>query len=179
MSLREDGPEGENGGMRRWHVVQSKPHQEERVAAQLRELLDIEVYAPRIEVRGVRRGAVVKVVKPLFPNYLFARLDLPEEWKVISFTRGVGRVLGGWREPRPVDDAVIAAIRERERRRDRLISYYRVRPQEAIVVRSGPLKDLYGIFERYVDEGGRVRILLSLIGYQAAVELESEQIAKV
>ena len=60
--------------------------------------------------------------------------------------------------------------------------YQRIRDatsQEAVVVRSGPLKDLYGIFERYVDEGGRVRILLSLVGYSAAVELESEQIAKV
>jgi len=66
-----------------------------------------------------------------------------------------------------------------EQGRDRLIAYYRFHPQEAVVVRSGPLKDLYGIFDRYVDEGGRVRILLSLVGYSAAVELESEQIAKV
>ena len=165
--------------MRRWYVIQAKPHQEERVAAQLRELLDLEVYAPRIEVRGVRRGAKVKVVKPLFPNYLFVRLDLPAEWKLISFTRGVGRLLGGWRDPRPVDDAAIAAIREQERRKDRLISYYRFRPDEAVVVRAGPLKDLYGIFERYVDEGGRVRILLALVGYQASVELESEQVTRV
>ena len=46
-------------------------------------------------------------------------------------------------------------------------------------MRSGPLKDVHGIFDRYVDEGGRVRILLSLIGYAAAVELESEQVSKV
>jgi transcription antitermination factor NusG len=87
--------------------------------------------------------------------------------------------LGGWEQPRPVDEAVIAAIRERENKRDRLIHYYRFRPQEAVVVRAGPLKDLYGIFERYVDEGARVRILLSLVGYQAAVELEAELVAKV
>jgi transcriptional antiterminator RfaH len=164
--------------MRRWHVVQSKPRQEQRVAGQLRERLGIEVYAPRIEVRAVRGGRASKLVRPLFPNYIFARLDLPEEWKLVTFTRGVGRVLGDWRDPRPVDDAVIATIREQERRRDRLISYYRFRPQEAVVVRAGPLKDLYGLFERYLDEGARVRILLGLVGYQAAVELEAEQVAK-
>lgn len=165
--------------MRRWHVIQSKPHQEERVAVQLRELLDLEVYSPRIEIRAVRRGEKTKVVKPLFPNYIFARLDLPEEWKLITFTRGVARILGGWQEPRPVDDAVIAAIRAQENRKDKLIHYYRFRPQEAVIVRAGPLKDLYGIFERYVDDGGRVRILLSLVGYQAAVELETEQVERV
>jgi transcriptional antiterminator RfaH len=164
--------------MRRWHIVQSKPQQADRVAAQLRGQLGVEVYNPQIEVRAVRAGQTRPLVKPLFPNYLFARLDLPAEWKTVTFTRGAARVLGGWEDPRAVDDAVIAAIREQERRRDRLISYYRFRPREAVVVRSGPLKDLYGIFERYVDEGGRVRILLSLVGYAAAVELESEQVAK-
>ncbi len=165
--------------MRRWHIVQSKPQQADRVEFQLRDRLGVEVYNPKIEVRTVRAGTARPAVRPLFPNYLFARLDLPAEWKTVTFTRGVARVLGGWEDPRPVDDAVIAAIREQERSRDRLIAYYRFQPQEPVVVRSGPLKDLYGIFERYVDEGGRVRILLSLVGYTAAVELESEQVAKV
>jgi transcription antitermination factor NusG len=165
--------------MRHWHIIQSKPHQADRVAMQLQEMLSLEVYNPRIAVRTVRGARKLTQVRQLFPNYLFARLDLPAEWKTITFTRGVARVLGGWEDPRPVDDAVIEAIRSQEKGRDRLIAYYRFRPKEAVVVRSGPLKDLYGIFERYVDEGGRVRILLSLVGYSAAVELESEQIAKV
>jgi transcriptional antiterminator RfaH len=165
--------------MRQWHVVQSKPQQADRVAIQLEELLDVEVYNPKIEVRVVRGTRKSTQIRPLFPNYLFARLDLPEQWKTITFTRGVARVLGGWEDPRPVDEAVIAAIRAQERRKDRLISYYRFKPREGVVVRSGPLKDVHGIFDRYLDEGGRVRILLSLIGFAAAVELESEQLSKL
>jgi transcription antitermination factor NusG len=165
--------------MRHWYVVQSKPQQADRVALQLEELLGIEVYNPKIEVRVVRGTRKLTQVKALFPNYLFARLDLPPEWKTITFTRGVARVLGGWEDPRPVEEAVIAAIRTQERRKDRLISYYRFKPREGVVVRSGPLKDVHGIFDRYVDEGGRVRILLSLIGFAAAVELESEQVTKL
>ncbi len=165
--------------MRHWYVVQSKPQQADRVAVQLEELLAIEVYNPRIEVRVVRGIHKTTQIKPLFPNYLFARLELPGEWKTITFTRGVARVLGGWEDPRSVDDAVVAAIRTQERRKDRLIAYYRFKPRERVVVRSGPFKDIHGIFERYVDEGERVRILLSLIGYDASVELESEQVAKL
>jgi len=165
--------------MRRWHVIQSKPQQADRVALQLAERLGIEVYNPKIEVRTVRGTRKLAHIKPLFPNYLFARIDLPGEWKTITFTRGVARVLGGWEDPRPIDDAIVAAIREQERRKDRLISYYHFNPREPVVVRSGPLKDVHGIFDRYIDEGGRVRILLSLIGFAAAVELESEQVAKL
>ena len=165
--------------MRQWYVVQSKPQQADRVALQLEELLGVEVYNPKIEVRVVRGVRKATQVRPLFPNYLFARLELPAEWKTITFTRGVARVLGGWKDPRAVDEAVIAAIRTQERRKDRLISYYRFKPRESVVVRSGPFKDVHGIFERYVDEGERVRILLSLIGYAASVELESEQVARL
>jgi len=165
--------------MRHWYVVQSKPQQADRVAVQLEELLGVEVYNPKIEVRIVRGTRKLTQIKPLFPNYLFARLDLPEEWKTITFTRGVARVLGGWEDPRSIDESVVTAIRNQERRKDRLISYYRFKPRESVVVRSGPFKDVHGIFDRYIDEGGRVRILLSLIGFDAAVELESEQVSKL
>lgn len=168
----------DNKEMRQWYVVQSKPQQADRVAVQLEELLAIEVYNPKIEVRVVRGTRKLTQIKPLFPNYLFARVDLPEEWKTITFTRGVARVLGGWKDPRSIDESVVNTIRNQERRKDRLISYYRFKARESVVVRSGPFKDVHGIFDRYIDEGGRVRILLSLIGFDAAVELESEQVAK-
>lgn len=165
--------------MRQWYVVQSKPQQADRVAVQLVELLGVEVYNPKIEVRVVRGSRKSTQIRALFPNYLFARLDLPEQWKTITFTRGVARVLGGWEDPRPVDEAVVTAIRKQERRKDRLISYYRFKPRESVVVRSGPFKDVHAIFERYVNEGERVRILLSVIGFTAAVELETEQVTKL
>jgi transcription elongation factor/antiterminator RfaH len=164
---------------RRWHVIQSKPHQEERVAAQLEEQTEIEVYSPRIEVVSRHKGGKVKVVKPLFPSYVFVRMIMPDEWKLVTYTRGVARLIGGWQEESWIDDAVMDAIKARENEKDRLINYYHFQPQENVVIRSGPLKDLYGIFERYVDDRGRVRILLSLIGYQASVELEAEELERL
>ncbi len=164
---------------RRWHVVQAKPRQEGRVAIQLSEQAGIEVYFPKIEIFSQRKAGRTKVVRPLFPNYLFARILIPDEWKLVTYTRGVARLIGSWNSPSWIDDSVIAAIRGRENERDRLIHYYHFSPQESVYIRSGPLKDLYGIFERYVDELGRVRILLSLIGYQASVELEAEQLGRI
>ena len=123
-------------------------------------------------------GRRIKAVRPLFPRYLFARLLLPAEWRLITYTRGVSTILGDWRDTPSVADEVIEAIRERESERDRLINYYTFTPEEAVRVRSGPLKDLYGIFERYVDEAGRVRVLLNFLGHSAAVEMEAEDLEK-
>jgi transcription antitermination factor NusG len=46
-------------------------------------------------------------------------------------------------------------------------------------IKSGPLRDLLGVFERWVSDNERIRILLNLIGYQPAVELHYTMIEKV
>ncbi len=51
-------------------------------------------------------------------------------------------------------------------------------PNETIKIKSGPLKDLLGIFERWVLDRERVRILLNVIGYQPTVELHYSMIEK-
>ena len=97
---------------------------------------------------------------------------------MVTYTRGVARIIGDWKQPSWIADLVIETIRQRESEKDRLIQYYHFQPRQSVFIRSGPLKDLYGIFERYVDDQGRVRILLSLLGYQASVELEAEHLGK-
>jgi transcription antitermination factor NusG len=52
-------------------------------------------------------------------------------------------------------------------------------PNDVVRIKAGPLKDLLGIFERWVSESERVRILLNLIGYQPAVEMHYSMIEKV
>jgi transcription antitermination factor NusG len=50
---------------------------------------------------------------------------------------------------------------------------------DVIRIKTGPLKDLLAIFERWVSDSERVRILLNLIGYQPAVEMHYSMIEKV
>jgi transcription antitermination factor NusG len=50
---------------------------------------------------------------------------------------------------------------------------------DVIRIKTGPLKDLLGIFERWVSDSERVRVLLNLIGYQPSIELHYSMIEKV
>jgi transcription antitermination factor NusG len=52
-------------------------------------------------------------------------------------------------------------------------------PNDVVRIKTGPLKDLLGIFERWVSDNDRVRVLLNLIGYQPAVEMHYSMIEKV
>jgi transcription antitermination factor NusG len=52
-------------------------------------------------------------------------------------------------------------------------------PNDVVRIKTGPLKDLLGIFERWLSNSERVKILLNLIGYQPAVEIHYSMIEKV
>ncbi len=52
-------------------------------------------------------------------------------------------------------------------------------PSDMVRIKSGPLRDLLGIFERWVSDSERVRILLNLIGYQPAIEIHCSMVEKV
>jgi transcriptional antiterminator RfaH len=161
-----------------WFAVMTKHGAEDRVATQIHTQLNREVYVPKIEIKVKRSRSLVTVTRPLFPHYLFARLHIPEEWKLITFTRGSLKVLGGWQQPHPVSEEIIAFIRSQERDNDNVIQYYNFKADDPVYITQGPLRDLHGIFEHYVDGYGRVKVLLSLLNYQASVVLEASSLEK-
>ncbi|RXS43043.1 transcription/translation regulatory transformer protein RfaH [Idiomarina sp. 29L] len=76
-----------------WYVIRTKPKQEERAALNL-ENQGFEVFAPKLTVKKLRRGVRTSVVEPMFPNYLFVRLDdIIEQFYKIRSTYGVAGVL--------------------------------------------------------------------------------------
>ena len=58
----------------RWYIVQTKP-KKEQVAALNLEHESIEVFFPRMEGISIIYGKSRKVIKSLFPNYIFAHFD--------------------------------------------------------------------------------------------------------
>lgn len=93
-----------------WGVVRTRPRQEHRADENLRRQ-GYETLLPIREVtlRQARRLVTRRV--PLFPSYLFVRLDAAS-CRGISSTRGVSQLIAGdGGRPRRVGDAVISEIR--------------------------------------------------------------------
>jgi transcriptional antiterminator RfaH len=162
----------------RWFVVQTNPREEERAFHHLSEK-GFETLFPKIQVVRYRQAKVGLLVKPMFPSYLFARFRTPEEAPFVHWTRGVKRILGAEGEPLPVPDEAVELIRGQMDERGVVRVGRRLRPKDRVRIRSGPFKDLLGIFEREIDDQGRVEILLNLIGYQARVQLHESLLERV
>jgi transcription antitermination factor NusG len=115
----------------------------------------------------------------LFPGYLFARFDVHESYPLVKWGKGVNAILGYGRYPTPLADEVISIIKSRADEKNIVKIAYQLSKNDCVRVRSGPLKDLLGIFDRWVSDSGRVRVLLNLIGYQPTVELHYSQLEKI
>jgi transcriptional antiterminator RfaH len=161
-----------------WYVVQTKPRNERRAQRSL-EREGIETLNPLMEACSSKRGRSLRTLQPLFPNYIFARFILERDYPKVRWARGVNKVLGrGW-EPMPISDGVVREIRNRVDGDCVVRRAYDLKPHDTVKIREGPLRDLMGVFDGWMSREGRVRVLLSLIGYQTSVQLHYSQVERV
>lgn len=160
-----------------WYVIQTKPGNEHRVEMNLASQ-EIETFLPLVESYQYQRGKIVQTIKPFFPNYLFSRLHLRLHYHKVKWTRGVSRILGAGNEPIPVSEKVIYSIVSRIVKGNVVRLEDELKDGDFVQVTTGPFKDLTGIFQKKMSDSGRVRILISLIGVDVAVQLPQWQIRK-
>ncbi|MFB3887782.1 MAG: transcription termination/antitermination protein NusG [Thermodesulfobacteriota bacterium] len=161
-----------------WYVIQTKPCDEHRVETHLLNQ-EIETFLPLVGAHQYSNGKMVRKIKPLFPNYLFARLDLKVHYYRVKWTRGVSKILGIGTGPVPVSEKVVQTIREKIGEDNLVRLEEGWKEGDTVQVTSGPFKELMGIFQKKMSENGRVRILLSLIGVDVPVQISRWQIKRV
>jgi transcriptional antiterminator RfaH len=157
--------------MQRWYLIYTKPSSE---ALALKHLLRqrYDAYVPRV-VQTVRRaGRCHERIGPLFPRYLFLRLNEGQQALApVSSTVGVAGIVRFGARYTIVPDHV---VHELQTRADPVTGLHRLNcgskmmPGAAVRIRLGPLDGLEGVFEREAG-ADRVVVLLSLLGQSAPV----------
>src|SRR5690606_6056526 len=98
-----------------WYVVHTKPRQEQRALLNL-EQQGYECYLPTLATEKIRQGKLVVGEEPLFPRYLFIRLDSQQSgksWSPIRSTKGVSRLVTFGTEPARVEAQLIETLQAR------------------------------------------------------------------
>lgn len=99
---------------KRWYLVYTKPRQE-AVAHTNLQRQDYVTYLPLVRQARRRGGRKVSVVGPMFPRYLFVRLDRhTDNWAPIRSTLGVVSIVRFGHVAAAVPDDLIALLRARE-----------------------------------------------------------------
>jgi len=94
----------------RWLAYYTSPRHEKAVARHF-ECRSVDCFLPLVRrARRWKNGVRAQVEQPLFPGYVFARLEPKSYFKVLSVP-GVVSVVGPGRLPSVLDDEEIAALR--------------------------------------------------------------------
>jgi transcriptional antiterminator RfaH len=159
----------------RWYLIHCKPREDERALENL-ERQGFECYRPAQLVERRRNGRRCAVPEPLFPNYLFIRLDrVNDNWYPIRSTRGVIHIVRFNEFPLPVADAIIEGIRSR-------LAAVSVEPYlksgDRVRIAEGPFSQLEAIFVAN-DGQNRVVLLLNILNRNQELSFPGEAVRKL
>lgn len=162
--------------MLRWYLVYTKPSRETVALANL-ERQHYEVYFPRL-IEPVRRdGRWHERVVPLFPRYLFLRLDEGNQpLGPVRSSIGVASVVRNGSGYAIVPDQVICDLRARAEPDSGLHRMNRpapFAPGTAVRITMRPFNGLEAIFEQQVA-ADRVVVLLNLLGRETHLQIPAD-----
>ncbi len=165
--------------MEAWCAVNTLPHQEGRAELNLRRQ-GVSVFLPRF--RKTRRHArrVEEILEPMFPGYLFVRLDVGNSpWRMINGTYGVrGLVMQGERPARVADGFVESLQADADCDGALPLPEPNIHPGDRVKVVHGAFKDCIATVLRLTRQK-RVELLLTLLGGTVRAEAAKNHVAAV
>jgi transcription elongation factor/antiterminator RfaH len=163
------------GEQERWYVVRAIPRKETTALVNLHRQ-GFRTFLPRL-TKTVRHARQTRTVKaPLFPGYLFTPLDMNrDQWRRINGSFGVLTLIMAGEQPEPVPHGVVEALIALARDGDTVDWGRRLTPGGTVRILTGPFADQLGTLQT-LDDHGRARVLLEIMGAARTVTLEGRSL---
>lgn len=161
---------------RNWYAVYTVPQNEKSVVRHL-DVRRIESFLPTYEsIHRWNNGQRKRVVLPLFPTYLFVRIQAEERSTVLS-APGIIRIVGNSHRPIPLPNTMIDFLRS-DFCKQRVEPYRDLVVGQKVRIKAGPMQGVQGVLVR---KKGSMRFVLTLqlINQHAAVEVAGEELEPV
>ena len=153
-----------------WYVVHTQPNRE---AIAQRHLANqgFQPFLPQFVKTISHARKLHKSIAPLFPRYLFVRLDLNRDrWHSVNGTIGVSTLIMTGERPSPVKRGVVETLIASTASNGDLRFMQPLRVGERVRLVAGPFAEQLGVLQHF-DAAGRVRVLLEIMGGQIPVNL--------
>ena len=174
---------------KRWYVVHAYSGYEKKVAANLRERIELagmqevfgEILVPTEEVVEMRGGQKRKSERKFFPGYVLVQMELTDDsWHLVKETPRVMGFIGGKADkPAPITDreadAILARVQAAEEApRPKTI----FEPGEMVRIVDGPFNDFNAAVEEVNYDKSKLKVAVTIFGRSTPVELDFTQVEK-
>ena len=159
-----------------WYLIHTKPRQEALALTNLSRQ-GFECYMPMLRLQKIRQRKTALVAEPMFPRYLFIRLDTSgsgQSWSPIRSTLGVNQLVRFGGQPAKVDGQLIDLIRSREQGTQAQALFL---AGDNVTVADGPFAGLEAIYQN-TDAESRSMILLNILSKPVAMRIDTASLRK-
>ena len=190
--LRPDEPLRQEG--MNWFVLRVASNKESSVQATLVRKVQIEgmthlvgrILVPTEKVKTNRAGKTKITEMKLYPGYVFVEMKLEPDGRIpqdvfflIKETTGVGDFVGTAGRPTAMKEHEIEKmLRDSRKPEDEPTVKLVFAKGEHVVIKEGPFQSYEGTVDEVFPEKGVVRVLVTIFGRQAPIDLEEWQIGK-
>lgn len=190
--LDEDG-EIRQSGMD-WFVLRVASNKENSVRETLLRKVEIEglidrvgrILVPTEKTKTIKGGRQKITETKLYPGYVFVEMKLEEDGRIpqdvfflIKETTGVGDFVGTAGRPTAMQQHEIEKMLQDSRKpEEEPVIKLVFEKDEAVTIKEGPFEGYEGTVDELLPEKGLVRVLVTIFGRQAPIELEEWQISK-
>ncbi len=190
--LRADEPLKQ--GTMNWFVLRVASNKERSVRETLLRKVQIEamihlvgrILVPTEKTKTIKGGKQKISETMLYPGYVFVEMQLEPDGRIpqdvfflIKETTGVGDFVGTAGRPTAMKDHEIEKMLKDSRKpEDEPMVKLVYSKGEHVVIKEGPFQSYEGTVDEVLPEKGLVRVLVTIFGRQAPIELEEWQIGK-
>lgn len=178
-----------------WFVLRVANNKESGVQQTLLRKVQIEsmghlvgrILVPTEKTKTVKNGKQKITELKLYPGYVFVEMKLEDDGRIpqdvfflIKETTGVGDFVGTKGRPtamktHEIEKVQAASMRVEDQPQIKLV----FSKGESVTIKEGPFANYEGTVDELIPEKGLVRVLVTIFGRQAPIELEEWHIAKV
>ncbi|WP_208757814.1 UpxY family transcription antiterminator [Leptospira dzoumogneensis] len=154
-----------------WYAVYTNSRAEKKLALELSKK-GITQYLPIISTKKQWSDRIKTVLVPVFPSYVFVKIDIRIEKLKVLETAGAVKFVSVGETPILIDEEDIETVRQIVTEYPDRIKIERERslaPGKKVLIRSGPFKNRKA---RVIRKGSKSSILVSISGMDTTVSLE-------
>ncbi len=173
----------------KWYVIHAFTGYEKRVGRYIEGLLTRKyddrvgkILIPTMDVSSTRRGKKTTRKKILYPGYVFVQLELDEE--MVMDIRAMTNVSGfppmNKSYPAPLSEEEVGRLKGQVDGSEKT-KVYRIsfRVGQTVRVTDGPFKNFTGVVESINPDRGRVRVIVTVLGRKAPIEIDFSHVRTV
>ncbi len=178
-----------------WFVLRVASNKESAVQNTLLRKVQIEsmehlvgrILVPTEKTKTIKGGKQKITETKLYPGYVFVEMRLEDDGRIpqdvfflIKETTGVGDFVGTAGRPTPMAQHEIEKmLLDSQKPDDTPTVKLTFEKGEPVLIKEGPFENYEGTVDELLPDKGLVRVLVTIFGRQAPIELEEWQIAKV